>query len=322
MGNEPLPFVSVIIPALNEAHNIRYCLEALVHQNYPDDRYEIIVVDNGSSDNTTAISEQYAQFTYTFPGVTVSALRNFGSQKAKGEIYAFIDADCVADRDWLSSAVLSLKKDLCITGAEVRIPPEARWIERSWFSRKNAARQDVSHINSANLIVTAEVFNRVGGFNEALVTGEDYEFSMRARKFVKVISDDTIRVTHYGNPKTLLQFLRREIWHGLGSVSSFKIHRFDKPLISTVLFLICSLLQVISIAYAVLGKANLLFVYSSAVLLSLLITTILYRIRNRFEPRYSLQLILLYYVYYLGRSISFIYILMKKNYSHYTATKQ
>lgn len=304
------PFISIIIPTYNEEKYISYCLKSLVSLNYPKDRYEIIVVDNGSTDNTVSLCKRYTDKVFIFLGGNISTLRNFGANHARGEILAFIDADCIADKNWLGNAVNSFKKDHCITGSDVSIPDNALWIERAWFSQGNSGRQKASHINSANLIVPSDIFKNIGGFNETLSTGEDYEFSMRAKKVVEVISDDSIKVTHLGNPKTLKQFLKREIWHGLGAFGSFRIKWFDKPLIGTILFLLISIFQIIGVLNIIFNGKSSLFVYSLIVLFILLNTTIFYRIKNKFNLKHWLQLLVLYYFYYLGRSISFLYIIM------------
>jgi glycosyltransferase involved in cell wall biosynthesis len=305
-----LPIISIIVPSHNEAQYIPYCLESLVKLNFPTESYEIIVVDNGSTDETAVLSQKFTNLVYICPGMNISGIRNFGVKKARGNILAFIDADCIADENWLLNAVNSLKRDVCITGSEVCIPDNALWIERAWFSQGNSGRQAASHINSANLIVPSDVFKKIGGFNETLSTGEDYEFSMRAKKIVKVISDNNIKVIHLGNPKTLRQFVKREIWHGLGALGSFKINWFDKPLIGTVLFSLITVFQIIGIFTIIIKGQYYLFIWSLIALFILLNATVLYRIKNKFNFKHWLQLLLLYYFYYFGRSISFLYILI------------
>src|SRR3972149_7646202 len=207
-----LPFVSVIVPSFNEEKHIEDCLNALAQLNYPKDRYEIIIVDNGSTDATISIASKFTQHIYIYPGITVGALRNFGVKKANGGIYAFIDADCNADKDWLINAVVKLNKEHCVTGSKYAVPDHGTWIEKAWFSQTLQGRHKVLYINSGNLFVPTNIFKIVGGFDESLQTGEDYEFCQRAGKITKIISDSSIKVTHLGNPKTVMSFLTREIW--------------------------------------------------------------------------------------------------------------
>jgi len=311
MKAQTFPFVSIIVPTFNEAKYIRYCLDSLKNLSYPAGLFEIIIVDNGSTDNTLEICREYSDLIYSCPGVTIAALRNYGVNKAAGTVYAFIDADCVADKDWLSTAITLVGKENCITGSKYLVPQNGTWIEKTWFSQKTKGRREVPYINSGNLIVPGSVFKRVGGFKESLKTGEDYEFCLRASKEAKIISDEDIKVTHLGNPKTIRQFLRREIWHGIGALGSLKIKFLDKPLIGTVAFFILTVFQIVGIF---LDDRRLLFIYSTLLIVLLLSITVSWRKKYIASFVQGLQLFLLYYVYYFGRSISLLYIITGKTF--------
>ena len=315
MTLEIYPFVSIVLPAYNEAKCIKSCLESLKNLNYPKNLYEIILVDNGSTDETVQIARDYTDQIYILKGVNVAALRNMGTLKARGKIYAFIDADCTADTEWINNAVNFLHSQICITGSKCQAPLDSGWIEKAWFSQREFKIAEVSYINSGNLIVPANIFKKVGGFKETLVTGEDYEFCVRAKKSTKIISNNDIAVVHYGNPKTIKQFYRREIWHGLGAFGSITINHFDKPLIGTLLFLICTIGQIVGIISILLRTSNYIFLLSTSAILALLILTVTYRSKLKIRLNCALQLVLLYYFFYLGRSISIIYILTSKRYS-------
>src|SRR5438270_8586377 len=97
--------ISIIIPALNEEKMIGRCLESLTRLTFAQDRFEVLVVDNGSRDNTLAIVESFKdRFNLKVlqqAGVRISALRNLGARTASGDILAFLDADCLASAEWL-----------------------------------------------------------------------------------------------------------------------------------------------------------------------------------------------------------------------------
>src|SRR6267154_111138 len=99
--------ISVIIPALNEKAVIGQCLEALSCNRLPATDFEVIVVDNGSSDGTVETVRQfeapYCLKIIHIEGVHISALRNRGAAEARGEILAFLDADCLAPPKWLTN---------------------------------------------------------------------------------------------------------------------------------------------------------------------------------------------------------------------------
>jgi glycosyltransferase involved in cell wall biosynthesis len=291
-------------------------MEALASMDYPRDCYEVIVVDNGSSDDTVERCRTATKNVYVCPGLTVAALRNFGAEKARGSILAFLDADCVPNRDWLSNAVALLASTLCISGSPVEAPKDERWIGKVWASQSPSGCRETAYINSGNMIVPAPLFRKVSGFNTTLTTGEDYEFCVRASQVTKIVSDDRIRVTHLGNPTTLAQFMRREIWHGLGAFSTLHRRKFDKPLIGTLVFSVLTSMQGIGLVGLVLGHENMTAILagSSIGLILLLTVTVFYRIRRKLCSMSGLQLMILYYLYYLGRAISLLYIVGGRRY--------
>ena len=103
------PFVSVIIPVFNDCARLGLCLAALSRQNYPKDRIEIVVVDNGLNDGIELLVKQYSSailIKEVKPG-SYSA-RNTGIARAQGEIIAFTDADCIPGDDWIEKGVSRL----------------------------------------------------------------------------------------------------------------------------------------------------------------------------------------------------------------------
>src|SRR5260221_9054012 len=118
--NESL-FVTVVIPAYNCAPSLERCLSSLVTQTYPRHRYEIVVVDDGSKDNTAEVAQARAR---AWPGrLSVICKANGGPASARNagvaatdddvDVVAFIDSDCVAEPDWLACLV----EQLATTGA-------------------------------------------------------------------------------------------------------------------------------------------------------------------------------------------------------------
>ncbi|MFH2070295.1 MAG: glycosyltransferase [Elusimicrobiota bacterium] len=97
------PLISVIIPVKNSERTIEKCLVSVTGQDYPD--YEIIVVNDGSTDNTGVILEKFKKNAgvriIETPGMGPSSARNMAMMSAKGEYVAFTDGDCIVDRDWL-----------------------------------------------------------------------------------------------------------------------------------------------------------------------------------------------------------------------------
>jgi glycosyltransferase involved in cell wall biosynthesis len=309
------PFVSVIVPCLDAEAWIGACLAAVRANDYPMDRVELIVVDNGSRDRTLEIARSHTALIHVIPDVTISALRNSGVSNARGEVLAFLDADCVPSPNWLREGVRSLQTDLCVCGYVYGLPEGASWIERTWFAQRDPGRCETREIPGGNLFVERETFERIGGFDESLRTGEDAEFCRRARRFAKVISDDRIQVVHLGNPKTIRDFVRREIWHGLGAFGSYRLDKFDRPLLGTFAFLLCTAGQFAGLILWITGRSSFLLGVSTLALLALLSATVFYRRRFVASAGESLRLAGLYYFYFLGRSLSFYFLATDRPYS-------
>ena len=127
------PFVSVVVPTYNRGKLVRQCVESLFIQDYPIKKYEIIVVNDGSKDNTEQILRELNGITpvkflwFNQENKGVSAARNLGISKSSGEIICFIDDDCIADQGWLSNIIATYSQSRIggVGGKLVPIPPES-----------------------------------------------------------------------------------------------------------------------------------------------------------------------------------------------------
>lgn len=296
--------ISYIIPLYNEETTICLCLASIMAQLHPCD--EIIVIDNGSKDSSLGKISSFKEIKILIkPEVTIAAVRNAGAEIANGDILAFIDADCVLSPDWREH-VNKVLSDLTVsaTGAKVDIPDDAVWIEKAWYSQRNTKCSHVSYINSGNLVIRKCIFDEVGGFSENLKTGEDTELGWRINKAgYKILSNPLIRSIHLGNPKSLRSFYKKEKWHALGMMGTFKISRFDKPFIMTVIFLACNLLAIFLLQFFLIRRD---FNYGVYLFLALIVcvplVTAIYRSIQFNCIRYLIQLIFLYWVYFIARA--------------------
>jgi Glycosyl transferase family 2 len=299
-----LPMVSIIVPAFNEERLIRTTLDAIAAIDYPPAKLEVVVVDNGSTDGTSEVARSCGARVLIRPGVSVAALRNAGTAAASGAVLAFLDADCVPARDWLMNAVRSLHEGAGVTGCRVAVPEGGTWVERAWFGLPPVGRREVPYINSGNLIVDRKVFEQVGGFDETLVSGEDSDFCRRATAIAAIVADDRIQAVHLGNPKTLGQFLRREIWHGMGGLGATALTVKNKPLLGALALLGLSALQLIGLAIWLAGRGPALLLVATVSVAGLVMTSAVHRARSLRRPGLILQQGLLYYLYFVGRAIA------------------
>lgn len=183
------PLVSVIIPVWNSPRLIRDCLAAIERQTLPRDRFEILVVDNGSTDGT-------ADAARAVPGVTVLeelkpgsyAARNRALAAARGEYVAFTDADCLPAPDWLETALRAAQAHpkFGVLAGRIDLYDETRPEGRAYgdyerlfsFPQSFAERGNCA---TANWFSPKVVFDKLGGFDATLKSGGDRQMALRIR---------------------------------------------------------------------------------------------------------------------------------------------
>jgi glycosyltransferase involved in cell wall biosynthesis len=117
------PFISIVVPTKNNAKHLENCLKSLTSLNYPKDRFEIIVSDGHSSDNTTSIAHNYDALVLEDNGCCRASGCNVGFENSRGDYVAFTDADCMVDRDWLTNAIKYLKDENIAGVGGPNLPP-------------------------------------------------------------------------------------------------------------------------------------------------------------------------------------------------------
>jgi cellulose synthase/poly-beta-1,6-N-acetylglucosamine synthase-like glycosyltransferase len=187
---EGRPFASIIVPAYNAQRTIGGCLEALLAQDYPADRLEILAVDNRSTDDTLEAMRRYPVRVLSEPRLQSSyAARNTGLASARGQVLLFTDADCLPDRAWARHLIAALEDDDA-GGAAGRIEaaPASTLVERFQADLRvldavNAfTRPLLPFAQTANAAYRRVVFERVGLFDPSLVSGGDLDMSWRMQR--------------------------------------------------------------------------------------------------------------------------------------------
>lgn len=214
---EPSPTVSVVIPVYNGADVIGPCLESLLRQRYPAESCEIIVVENGSTDNTTEVVAQYPVRLLHSEERGPAAARNLGIVQSQAEIVAFTDADCIADADWLVRLVEPYADPQIggVGGAILAYTHGARNPVEQFSDQYSPLVNYMSgegeflpHLYTANASYRRDLLDEVGGFNPALITAEDVDLSWR----VQLRTDAKLHYT----PDAIIYHRHRATRAGLG----------------------------------------------------------------------------------------------------------
>jgi glycosyltransferase involved in cell wall biosynthesis len=296
---------SIIIPTLNEQRCIGQCLDSLCASGYNLSDLEVIIADNGSSDRTVSIALSYAAridiSALALPGIRLGALRNAAVSNARGLFLVFLDADCTIHPGWLASAMVVVREHpSAIVGSYYALPVDAGWPARLWHQRFHAGRTgDVAYLPGGNLIMESAVFRKVGGFNTHLRSNEDGEFCARARAIgIRVLAFPHLAAVHLGAEKTLLQFAKRQLWHGSNVLSRYALRANARAIALAAYTLMC---VVGVIATRLTGSSVLVIVLLAAALLPPTIMAVLGA--RKISPANVPQLLLLLLTYALARAL-------------------
>ncbi len=198
------PKVSVVIPAYNEADFIRRALDSLQRQDCQD--FEVIVVDNNSTDATAVIARQYGARVIVQKEQGVGKARQLGFAAARADIIATTDADTKLPPDWISRIISRFGSDpaLLAYGGLYSLhsgPKLARWFfpkRAYWLWRIDQKFSGSWSLPGANMAVRASAFAAIGGFNQELQLGEDADLSQRLGKIGTVVLDRNFLVSTSG----------------------------------------------------------------------------------------------------------------------------
>lgn len=233
----------MIVPTYNHVALLQGCLASLLEQTQPN--YEIIVVDDGSTDDTAACVRQIAEaWTGTLrlicqPNSGPASARNRGWRESQAERIAFIDADCAASSAcWLAELVAALDGSGAagMGGPIVDPAPRSRialYLETAGFFRQRVRHGQVDYLLSGNVAFRRAALVAVGGFREDRgLWNEDADLSFRLRQagYELAITEDAC-VWHYGAPATLKALARSLFRYGQGNARlSSEWHNDRTPL--------------------------------------------------------------------------------------------
>lgn len=294
--------ISVIIPMYNEARHIGRTLESVRRAALRAGcDWEIIVPDNGSDDAGPQIAREQGAQVLDCPGISIGALRNRGAAQARGEWLAFLDADMQVPEDWLETWRQVHEQNRAeVLGLAHLPPPQAPWYARAWLQRVGNAREQAGlrdWLPTANLCMSRSWFERVGGFDESLRTGEDKDLSLRlGQAGARLLRLSRPTVWNWGFEDSWGEWLGKELWRQCSHIQllrrnglSLRLLRF--PLLACGIWLV-DILVLLALAQRQWPVALALFALGLMPALGLALRET-YR---RFTPRLTAQLWLLHWL--------------------------
>jgi glycosyltransferase involved in cell wall biosynthesis len=179
-----LPAISVIVPVRNGRDDLLELLAALERQTLAQERFEVVIADDGSDDGGAALASADGRVrVLAGPPRNSYAARNRGVRGARGPLLAFCDADCRPDPRWLEEGIAALASAELVAGAIRFSVPERRtvWTLLDVETFKDHERQVRNGTaETANLFVRRELFDQLGGFDDSLPEHGDFDFALRA----------------------------------------------------------------------------------------------------------------------------------------------
>ncbi|OGH11283.1 MAG: hypothetical protein A3B38_00450 [Candidatus Levybacteria bacterium RIFCSPLOWO2_01_FULL_36_13] len=194
------PYISVLVTAYNEEKDLPLCLDSIKNSDYPQEKYEIIVVDNNSTDKTASIALKYGALVIkeTKQGNTFAV--STGMKAAKGEIIAMTDADSIVNKSWLLEIdkLFQDKKIVAATGtADILTRSKIFNITSEFFYElflRFNSFLGKPHLTGFNLVVRKSALEKVGGINEAFTMSPDVDLGLRIKREGKVVFSSKLKV--------------------------------------------------------------------------------------------------------------------------------
>lgn len=196
------PLISVIIPTHNSASTIQNCIESLISTSFSRDKFEIIIVDDGSTDETVNIAKRIGvdkiiETHQCFPGIA----RNIGVRDARGEFLAFLDSDCKIKVGWFESIIDELQKIQAMSGpiengnTHSLVAWAEYFVEFGGFDY-NRKQTSLRFLPGCNQAILKETFEKAGGFPNVRAS-EDVIFGELLKKInVKPIFIKNFQILH------------------------------------------------------------------------------------------------------------------------------
>jgi mycofactocin system glycosyltransferase len=254
-----LPSISIVIPVLDRAEELARCLDSIALVDYPVEKLQVIVVDDGSRDDSPLVARSRGALLVSSGGTRrgPAAARNVGAAHATGELLAFIDSDCSASPAWLSqltplfaqqatAAVGGMVEGMCTESAVDRYETVMSSLTLGSRERFGSSGDDTFYLPSCNLLVRRSLFLSVKGFDESMHVGEDVDLTWRLRDAGWTIAYLPAGSIQHEHRSSLRSFMSRRFDYGTSEGMLQKLHpqrrkRFVLPPLLAMVLALCAL---------------------------------------------------------------------------------
>jgi len=243
MGEDRNHSVSILIPTRNRRECLREALDCLAAMDYPKERVEAVVIDDGSTDGIREMVARMQQergqplVYFRQTGNGIPAARNAGVRAARGDILIFTDDDCRFPKDWLVHLSRHFDtQNLGVVGVPDKNPAGGRFFSKcvdytinslvgsGGVRRKSGKRLARYYPRGFGMAVPRSVMEEVGPFDESLSAGEDIDLSYRIWKAGYVVKFDPEAFVWHERRNTLVGFLRQMFTRGYTRVELVRRH--------------------------------------------------------------------------------------------------
>jgi mycofactocin system glycosyltransferase len=233
---EDYPGVSVIVPVRDQLEDIGECLESLASLDYPRDRLEVLVVDDGSQIELTQLSASFDVRVIRLEASKGPAVcRNIGAGNASGDIIAFLDADCIARESWLREIIpFFTAETIGAVGGYVDGYYKDSYLDRyeEVSSSLNMGKRlllegntaSSFYVPTANMLVTRKAFTETRGFKGGMHIGEDVDFCWRLRNLDYTLLYVPCGSVAHKHRNKLGKMLRRRSQYGTSEAGLYRYH--------------------------------------------------------------------------------------------------
>lgn len=219
------PKVSIVIPCYNSEKTLKQCLNSVLNQSYKN--YEIILVDNNSTDKTKKIifkfKEKNKRIKYLFEKkIARGAARNFGEKNAKGEIILMTDSDCIVPKNWIQEMIKPIVEENTVAVQGFKEPVLRNYWTENIHNEKqkiiNLRLKDkkVGLLDTANFAIKKDILEKVGYSNSDIFRGNDTELEVRMKKKGILLKFISFSVKHF-HPDAFKKVVKKYFEGGKGN---------------------------------------------------------------------------------------------------------